>query len=733
MALGDKLINMDGLKAAYDSVNGPVTDLKDGLAVSQDVTWNYGYLNADGSVSTASGTGTPKYSSKFICSGTMHIQVKYSERRYASVRVCSYDSAGQLIGTLTEFKGYLEQATDFTGSYEYAVPSDAVYVRVSSRTYEADGENNYSFTISGTIRTAKVATATEKNAEVIASIETASASMQTAIGTLTNAVTENTGDIADAKNDITAAQAGIEAVTNKTLTEEVSEDYQSTEWTQNQGTTTDTRTGTPGPLAVDIPAGSVFCVHIKDTAKLNNSDEGLIEVGVRYAETPGAWVVPTKYANHQPMNTDLYYYAPVHIIQLALYATKNITVDGETKTNVRTNTTLQVTARAINFHDGALDQAFVPVEYGAARNAYAYGDTIMIGNHLYQVTAPIAVGDRLADETNIRPVKSQNSRIPAYWNDMIASVKTKVRDRDIALKTGDRFFFITDPHWKAQANKVSSDIISELADYFRADLCLLGGDMVKADTGSSENGYTEIADYIRSFRNPSLRLFATAGNHDRMDPITDRQVYNAMMRQMETFCETTGDLLGAVYDNKSQKVRYIQFQHATPSDSETYTISDARKAWMREKCTGLPTGWTIVVMCHAYWNNDIIPQSTQRWSEFLIGLKDEGAPIALWLVGHCHKDQYDVINGASTKLLVVSTTTDNVSEAQTGTMEKDGETVPISNRENGTDKEAAFDFVHLDTTDKKVYFTRIGGWFKTAGEQPVTGDRAFNYETGTVL
>lgn len=336
-------------------------------------------------------------------------------------------------------------------------------------------------------------------------------------------------------------------------------------------------------------------------------------------------------------------------------------------------------------------------------------------------------------------VEPQTSTIPTYWDNALTEVKNKVLKHDLMIPTGDRFFFVTDPHWKAQTNKMSSKIISELADYLRIYLCLLGGDMVKKNTTTSENGYNEIANYIRSFQNPALRLFATAGNHDLQSPITPPQTYNAMMRQMETFCETTGNLLGAVYDNKSQKVRYIQFQHASASNGENYAIPQSRKDWLTAKCVTELTdavtkridGWTVVVMCHCYWNNGVVPTSSQAWAEFLMELKDEGAPIALWLVGHTHIDQHTVLESSQgNKLLVVCSTTDNVSTGQIGSA---GYV-----RADDTDTEAAFDIVHLDTTNKKVYFTRVGGWFIGPNDtqavppkvQPKTGDRAFNYQTG---
>lgn len=366
--------------------------------------------------------------------------------------------------------------------------------------------------------------------------------------------------------------------------------------------------------------------------------------------------------------------------------------------------------------------------------------------------------------------------IPYYWDQALQQVKEKVLKRDLNLESGDRFFFITDPHWRSQENKMSSNIISELANHFRTKLCLIGGDLVASTISNAQVGYEEIANYIRSFKNHSLRLFATAGNHDviRTNILSETQVYNAMMKQMEDFCVTTGNLQGAYYDNLSRKVRYIQFRNNSLNDISGNTNL---QQWLTDKCINLPddTGWSIVLLSHAYWDNGVSTSNSQAWAKFFLRLKQNGAPIALWLVGHTHLDCHAVVsirttvdNGITTeifdentssntnvtKLLIVSTTTDNVSPAQTdywneqngqiqhwSVTDKTPTTISKSNRADNTDKECAFDFIHLDTANKKVYFTRIGGWFtgvppesiNGTSKEPLSGDRAYNYETGAEL
>lgn len=415
-------------------------------------------------------------------------------------------------------------------------------------------------------------------------------------------------------------------------------------------------------------------------------------------------------------------------------------------------------------------------ETGTTTKKQRLKTTIRGTRRIYSITN--AKSDIQMISSDIRMIQNRLPLIPAYWDDALNTVKNKVLAHDLLMKSGDRFFFVTDPHWRSQTNKMSSNIISELADYFQIKLCLIGGDLVASKITEQQEGYKQIANYIRSFKNNSLRLFATTGNHDlyNIDILSQEQIYTAMMSQMENFCITTGNLKGAYYDNMSKKIRYIQFQHDTKIDN---SVDDTLRTWLTDKCTNLPdaNGWAIVLLSHVYWNNGQTPAYSQRWVKFFLRLKQYGAPIAVWLVGHTHLDQHafvsvttdennnETINeepfstdSSITKLLVVSTTTDNVSPSQTSFWklsnnpddpyqdwgeydETQTQGIRKSNRQNSSPYESAFDLIHLDTIQKKIYFTRIGGWFTgqkpkkdaTTSPEPLTGDRAYNYDTGQIL
>lgn len=322
-------------------------------------------------------------------------------------------------------------------------------------------------------------------------------------------------------------------------------------------------------------------------------------------------------------------------------------------------------------------------------------------------------------------IRTKLSDIPNYWQSNLDNIRSKIITRDLSLTTGDRFFFITDPHWRSQKNKMSSRLISKISEEFDIGLCLIGGDIVASTSASAEDGYQELQKYVRSFKNPTLKLFATIGNHDVVNDIpTTQQAYNVLMKRTEQFAITSTDGLGSYYDNPSQRIRYIQFKY---TGHENFSESIAN--WITSACQSTPTGYTIIVMSHSYWSGENctgIPDASVNYANHLLGLKHSGANIALWLVGHCHIDQSTTVTlndgNSSTKLLIVSATTDNVSSGQ----------VELSGyaRANNSNTESAFDIVHIDTTNTKIYFTRVGGWFAGAGDQPTIGDRAFDYSTG---
>ena len=179
-------------------------------------------------------------------------------------------------------------------------------------------------------------------------------------------------------------------------------------------------------------------------------------------------------------------------------------------------------------------------------------------------------------------------------------------------------------------------------------------------------------------------------------------LYNLMMKNCEVFTNTGGNPYGIVYDNESQKVRYIQFYYCGDSG-----YNDQSANWLDTTLKATESGWTVILFSHAYWNGENVDSAGTSYANLILSAMDEmSATVALWLVGHNHNDRSTTLtsNGGKT-LLIVSTTTDAIGQKPPYTMTY------------GTDTEQAFDVVTIDTSAKKIYFTRVG-----AGS-----DREFSY------
>ena len=125
------------------------------------------------------------------------------------------------------------------------------------------------------------------------------------------------------------------------------------------------------------------------------------------------------------------------------------------------------------------------------------------------------------------------------------------------------------------------------------------------------------------------------------------------------------------------------------------------------KITELDSDWTVVLFCHSYFITYSvlpyeIPNQNKEIAQHFGNLKCN-ATIACLITGHSHIDESDSENG----MLVICTTCDN------HTLLVDSSIT----RTKGTDTEQAFDYVQIDTANRKIYCTRIG-----AGN-----DREFSY------
>ena len=314
--------------------------------------------------------------------------------------------------------------------------------------------------------------------------------------------------------------------------------------------------------------------------------------------------------------------------------------------------------------------------------------------HIDYEQTPVSIKEKILD------VYDGGRRFPSYWNDVVDTVIDTHIGHMLEMKTGDQFVFITDPHWDSNA-KNSSPIIDYIGEQTGIDLVINGGDVLKSNDATQLLAYDEIKRYLASYRNDHLRLFSSIGNHDRngvaqADPTAILPIeaqYNAMIKPEEAWLNTDGTAYCNVYDNTSQKIRYIQFFYT--ADSEYIEDVDNRlKAAMRST----PSDYTIVLISHAYWNQGVVPQAAAAYANSILTVMDEiTAKVAIWLVGHNHVDTDTTLTSTGGKTLnIVSTMTDAYGQNPSTTMTK------------GTTSEQAFDVIALNTETETVYMTRVG-------------------------
>ena len=298
--------------------------------------------------------------------------------------------------------------------------------------------------------------------------------------------------------------------------------------------------------------------------------------------------------------------------------------------------------------------------------------------------------------------------IPSYWTTEYNRVKTAINSNRMTI--GNKlaeFAFITDIHWSGNAKK-SPILINALAKDTHINTVVVGGDVIYTHDSTQMGAVEEIEDFYKQF-DSGIRLFSTIGNHDfnsnnnadTSTYLTAEQLYSLMMSNEETYTDTKASPYVTVYDNVSQKVRYIQFYHP-----DVIAIPDATKTAVIDAIEEKDTSWTVVLICHVYWSSEnAVDTYIKSFAEQLAGINVTGeyATISALIVGHVHYDSSVVVDNG---LLVIASQCDTYKQSSGSTMTID------------TDTEQAFDVFQIDTINKHIYITRVG-----AGS-----DRQFDYD-----
>ena len=293
--------------------------------------------------------------------------------------------------------------------------------------------------------------------------------------------------------------------------------------------------------------------------------------------------------------------------------------------------------------------------------------------------------------------------IPEYWNQTIVNALTNVT----AHKKIPSYIYITDTHWDTNA-KNSPVIANFLSSQLNNTPVVFGGDVIYATASTRQKGIDETKDFLSKF---TANVFSTTGNHDyntTKNPktsLTEDDLYNVLYKHESSFAHLDGKSLYSYMDDKNNKVRMISFCF-----TEYNVVPEDTIKWIEKRVTELPADWAVVLFSHAYWTFKeagvpIYPRENAEklMKRFLEIQKKSKATIALWQVGHVHRDYAAYVRNESdkdnTKILVVSTSCDNYSQST-----RCGGPVMAK----GTATEQLLEVVQIDTENRKIYMTRVG-------------------------
>lgn len=336
-------------------------------------------------------------------------------------------------------------------------------------------------------------------------------------------------------------------------------------------------------------------------------------------------------------------------------------------------------------------EAYFRISGVIAYLANYYAEFIPVHNYkigLEMADVEEAIGNALGADT-----------LPHYYTDYMTERVAAINNKDCLIGNhGDSFVFITDTH--TPRNKMNSPaLIKEIVNNSSVRFVINGGDTI-----DNHETWDEAVGILREWRNlmRGIPEYRVMGNHDlnSISDVEDSRLseddwYGTMVKPTEDMVKTDGKYYFCI-DNESQKIRYICLSYLNGRTAE--------RTWFKQRLTELGSGWTVLVIPHYLFGSttDVIHANGQ----YVINDINEvygnmNATLIGVLAGHTHADYSttEVTNGYH----LIATTCD----AFTGTPTKTA----------GTTTEQAFDVIHIDTANRKLYATRIG-----AGE-----DRQWDY------
>ena len=367
-------------------------------------------------------------------------------------------------------------------------------------------------------------------------------------------------------------------------------------------------------------------------------------------------------------------------------------------------------------------------EYESWNDGEIYGIQIAIGeyNATNNKLNPLRVTDfngyniYVFDTTAAKTAAKNSLRengYPAFYDSYIADRIETVKSKDLLIgNSGDSFVFITDMH--NENNYYSPFLAKKIYDSTSVKRIIYGGDY-ENEPSSKESAVS----LLTTRRNKCMvkdDVIFLRGNHDTNPygegALTVGEFYSIFDKHIEKHINTNKNTY-FYNDNESQKIRYIFVDSGVDG-----SISDVQKNWIKTNTKNLNSDWTVIVfMHHGIYTDDKDDRTNIKVYPSLTSVKEVLAnvscKIACIICGHVHIDLSDT----SGKYPIICTTCD-AHGVQASSMSSD-------NRDADTINEQAFDVFHIDTANKKVYVTRIGGGENDVreNEQFSLNDREFSY------
>ena len=330
----------------------------------------------------------------------------------------------------------------------------------------------------------------------------------------------------------------------------------------------------------------------------------------------------------------------------------------------------------------------------------------------------IYVYDTTGLKNSLRLDLMENEKgLPSFYDSYILDRIENIKSKDILIgNSGDSFTFITDLH--NENNYYSPFLAKKIYDNTSVKKIVYGGDYINEPSSKEET-----LSLLSNRRNKCIvkdDVIFLRGNHDTnpygTGQLTLAEFYSIFDKHIEKHINTNKNTY-FYNDNESQKIRYIFVDSGVDG-----SISEAQKNWIRTNTENLNVEWTLVIFMHHGIYTDVKDDRTNiKVYASLTSVKEALAnvtcKIACIICGHSHIDLSDT----SGKYPIICTTCD-AHGVQASSMSSD-------NRDVNTINEQAFDVFHIDTANKKIYVTRIGGGKNNVIESGnySLNDREFSY------